>query len=235
MKVCKNKGNILSLFEMRWKYLAGFCCLLCSLPALGQAVDSVVTKPSLKTKLILHFDSRRSVVLDRNSKITGIRAGLQFAGRWRSGLGTYFLRPPIRITGVVNAGTEEADTVTAEIKFSYLSVFAEYVWLQNRKWEFSVPLTFGVGSTRLQYVADQGKLTTLKRIPISLVELSVNGHYKFFSWLGLGAGFGYRKTLTGRPIIEQAFDAPFYIIKIKIFLGPVYDAIFKKEKVSEEP
>ncbi|MBY0425342.1 MAG: hypothetical protein K2Q22_06880, partial [Cytophagales bacterium] len=107
-----------------------------------------------------------------------------------------------------------------------------YVVFQRRRWEISIPLQLGLGQATYQT-----HVTTTFTDPrthekversfnrpdennlIFLGELSVNAHYKIFTWLGIGVGFGYRRLFNDNdnPKIASTFDYPIWLWKVKIF------------------
>jgi hypothetical protein len=181
-----------------------------------------------KRKFLFGFDSRRSIIENKPSRIFGIRIGMQLKNpRVRIGLGAYnmqnqMLRPNESVAEV--AGSID----TLRIDYGYLGFFYEYVWLEKNKYEVSTPFLLGAGSVDRSYFTDTGDLQKLPKLNITVLEVGVAAHYKFLPWLGVGSGFGYNLVLSGRPELSRAFNSPFYVLKVKLFLGELYRSLRKK-------
>lgn len=187
-----------------------------------------------KVKFLFGFDSRRSFIEDKVSRVDGIRLGLQLRNpKKRIGLGIYNMRNDIKRPDqkVVEL---EMPLDTLRLDYGFLSFFYEYVWLSHEKYEVSTPFQFGLGNVERKYIdPSSGELLFLPETGIAIFEVSVASHYKFYPWIGLGMGFGYNAVASSKPELSQAFNSPFYVFKIKLFLGEAYRGIrdgFRKEE-----
>lgn len=200
--------------------------------------SSILTRPadirdafrSDKVKVSVGLDSRRSFVSRQDVNMLGARAGLDFDGMVRVGGGIYFLFSDIHQQFVLtNPSTGEDSTVTARLRFNYITFFFEPVILKSRRWEISIPLHLGLGDTYFEGAGfDQSRPRT-----VVLSEASVIGHYKIFPWIGLGGGVGYRTMLKGNNLLGENFHAPIYMFTLKIFVGWIYLKLFKPEKLED--
>ncbi|OFY66996.1 MAG: hypothetical protein A3H98_08850 [Bacteroidetes bacterium RIFCSPLOWO2_02_FULL_36_8] len=177
-----------------------------------------------KTEIFFSFDARNSFVANKDVRIGGAKIGLEFRDKYRFGLGIYAMDPPIFSQVLLNKGTASEELYIYRIEFSYFGIFAEYVLFSNRKWEFSAPVIFGIGETRLFRSKDRNAKIweTRPKMGVNLIEASITGHYKIVYWLGVGGGFGYRNASTDFALLKEHFDAPIYIMKIKLFIGDIY-------------
>lgn len=191
--------------------------------------DTTETVPLIKTTFVFSFDARRSVIRNQKAKIGGIKIGLDFKNKIRAGLGFYGWTGPFEDTIIINEGAPDQDTVLAGIAFNYVSPYLEYIIYQNKKVELSMPIQFGFGDVSVQYKYKNGNTETPIKKSVGVFVISLTGYYKFFTWLGIGGGVGYRNILTKEKIIKKTFNAPVYIVKIRIFFGP----IFKKAKETQ--
>ncbi len=181
-----------------------------------------------ESKIICGFDSRRSFVSNRDVKILGARAGVEMDGKIRTGFGIYFLRSPFYRTFFFNdPQTQEPDTVLARLRFNYMTFFVEPVLLSTRRWEVSFPLHLGVGDSQYEAI---GPIDAFTLRTVVLTELGVQGHYKIFPWIGLGAGVGFRQMIRGNQYVREDFNAPTYSFAIKIFTGYIINKLFGKEE-----
>ena len=177
-------------------------------------------------RLVLNLDARRSFIRAQGInavKISGIKAGIQFGHYFRTGIGIYDLTEDI----VLNNIYEERDEV--RLDFAYIATYFEYLVFVNKRWEFSLQMMVGFGNIQLSYKKVNGTNAEILEIPVTLIEISEAGHYRIFSWIGLGAGLGWRRMINAERTIDDAFNGPIYIFKIKLFLRPIFEAIFKKK------
>jgi len=185
-----------------------------------------------KIKFLFGFDSRRSFIEKKNSRVDGFRLGLQLKDpNKRIGIGIYAMRDEIiRRDESVKEFEENLDSL--QLDYGYFTLFYEHVWIHQKKYEISTPFQFGLGGVERKFWDDQNSLKALPNTNVVIFEASVATHYKFLSWIGLGAGFGYNLVLSGEPEVSRAFNSPFYVLKIKLFLGEAYRGI--KEKLRKK-
>ncbi|HCQ28890.1 MAG TPA: hypothetical protein DIU39_01310 [Flavobacteriales bacterium] len=178
-----------------------------------------------KHKFIFSFDSRNTVILGQSAGLFGVKFGIEHNKRHRFGMGIY----AIKANSTINLGKEQIEYSTENntlrdtivdlyAGFDYLTLFYEYVWLTKKRWEISTPVSFGYGTASVNYNIGKQKIIYAD-VPVLSVEPVVSGHYKVFSWIGIGAGVGYRKVVYTNKKIGHRLDAPLYIFKIKLFLG----------------
>lgn len=182
-------------------------------------------------KLLFTFDSRNSFLLNQQAKMVGFRFGLEMFDRYRVGLGWYGLRGHIDLPKEIRPH----DELLQSLRFTYSTLFFEYVIYEDFKWEAVASLPFGRGTGTID------TLSSLSRVPgerragdVNVLAPSIGGHYKLFYWLGIGSGMGYRFVIAPHKNVRQSLSAPFYVIKVKLFLGGIYKSIFKHEEVEAE-
>lgn len=182
-------------------------------------------------KLLFTFDSRNSFILNQNAKFFGLRFGLEFYDHYRVGFGWYFLRSPIALPDMVRP----LDTLHQTLRFNYSTVFFEYVIYEDFKWEAVASIPFGRGTGVIDTVSTLfDERGTIRKQDVNVIAPSIGGHYKLFYWLGIGTGAGYRFVISPEKQVRKSLSAPFYVIKVKLFLGGIYKSIFKAQVVKEE-
>lgn len=182
-------------------------------------------------KLLFTFDSHSSFLLNQRAKFFGLRLGLEFFGNYRVGLGWYFLRKPIPLQDIVRP----EDTLMQNLRFNYSTIFFEYVIYKDFKWEAVAALPLGRGIGIIDTVSTLNKVNgAMREKNVTVIAPSVGGHYKLFYWLGVGSGVGYRFVVSPEQEVRKSLSAPFYVIKVKLFLGGIYKAIFKPDLVKIE-
>lgn len=177
-------------------------------------------------KFVFTLDSRNSFVGNRYVVIDGIKAGLEYEDKLRFGIGYYGLISPLekyyKLNGI-------PDTFHLVLHFWYASAFTEYVLFKNQKWEVSTPIQLAFGQTLGEKKSMRGVLLSSKKNSPSLLEVSVNGHYRIVKWIGVGGGVGYRFMFSKDESLRSYFDSPIVIYKVKLFLGEIYKSLFIKK------
>jgi hypothetical protein len=119
--------------------------------------------------------------------------------------------------------------------FRYNSLFYEYVWFQNKRWEFSTALHLGGGDVDLSY------RDTLENRRVNLFNGKTNiflgsgsVEYKLTRWLALGAGAGYRFVFSRDENLIKGLNAPIYVYRLKLLMGELLKMWFKKDYINED-
>jgi len=172
-----------------------------------------------KYKFNFQFDNRYSNI--RNYKITifGAKMGIQYKNLTRFGVGASFIVSPVDITGtlqvrikkkLVNENTEE------KISFWYFSVYNDWIFYKTKHWECFATEQIGYGKPVYVYQVNNATVRE-EDIPLYVNEISGQVNYKIFSWMGLGAGLGYRNIWNGGSEVKDTFNAPIYIARLIIY------------------
>ena len=183
--------------------------------------DSTRSPVFAKRRLVVQIDSRYSIINSHFCVINGLKLGLEWRGRVRTGAAFYFLssRIPTRIQPPTNA----ADEPDATLRFYNVALYGEYIIIENQRWELGANLQGGLGAVRVEYNNDDS-ISTRVRTPrdfIGLVEPSVAAQMRLFSWASLGAGVGWRQTLFVPPLVRREVSGPAFYIRAKIMIGPL--------------
>ncbi len=200
---------------------------------------SVVSK---RPKLVFSFDGRYSFIKSEAVNISGLKLGLDFRNKFRIGIGVYGLLKPEEYSGNVTRpnGTKKiVIPFNATLNLWYGVIYGEYVIAHKKRWEISIPIQFGVGQSQIdaepirkenissiKYLNKNDQNTT-----VFLIEPSITGYYKVFSWIGVGTGIGYRRMIGADDTMNQNFNNPIYIIKVKLFLGDFIKVVSGKKPV----
>ncbi len=191
--------------------------------------DKYYEAPEKTWKLMFVFDGRRSLIASQNVKIGGIRTGMQFKNLFRSGIGFYGFAAPLRkeIIFPPNARIKRAEET---LNYSYATLFFEPILYRYRKWEFSVPMALGAGKARLALTDTSGVLLKFKEGGAGFFEIAAYAEYRFFWWIGIGGGTGFRKILNTDIIEGNKLNGPYYQLAVKIYFGEIAKRIFTKKK-----
>ena len=182
-----------------------------------------------KPKFFLQFDKYNSIVGKRGADVTGIKAGLEFGKKYRIGWGYYDLRSDI--IEVIHLPPEQAaeapaDSVKARLKMNYFPLCFEYIFYNKGKWQFGFPVNLGFGKTYFEYYDKNNKIKNFKDQTVMVTDVVVSGQYRILKWVGVGAGFGFRKMLIDNPDVSRNFDSPLYNLRVKLFLGEIFNTVF---------
>jgi len=193
-------------------------------PARAALAPADSTRPGpvfARRRLVVQIDSRYSIINSKFSIINGVKLGLEWRGRVRTGAAFYFLssRIPTRLEPPDNA----ADEADATLRFYNVALYGEYVVLENPRWELDANLQGGMGAVRIEYNSDDvnGSRARSPRDFIALVEPSVAAEMRLFSWTSLGAGAGWRQPLFVDPVVRREISGPIFYLRAKILVAPL--------------
>ena len=190
----------------------------------AQFLDSARNAIKSKPKFIFKLDTRNSFIANNKSRIVGWKVGAEFNGKLRIGGGISNLssRHSPLLDRVIYDSTG-VDTLTlAKLSFSYFAYFVDYVIYSKKKWEFSIPIQFGIGNSSYRYTDENNIEQKLDRGLIVLYEPTIAGHYKLTKWFGLGFGAGFRWMIINNKSIDSKFNSAVYVFKAKLFLSDIF-------------
>jgi len=179
-----------------------------------------------KGKLFGGFHNRNSFLGSIPIKLYGLRGGLEYGEKISYFLGlytTYDVTDRYRIDSTSHP--IHKDTFKRATNLTYMSVGAEYIIYQKKRWTFSIPLMVGIGTgVRKEYLNQT--LNNKSRILVLPVESGVRGHFSITDWLGVEATSGLRIS----PFNSLEFTGFYNSLGINVYLGVLYKKVFKKEK-----
>lgn len=210
---------------MRLSLLTCVVCVLFCFNSKAQLINGLKQQFKQKPKFSLRFDTRNSFIANKAAKIRGVKFGLDYGKDITVGMSFNWLDKKFSTTKDVKLGN---DTITANLDFGYLGFYFEYTFYRTERWEVSIPVQLGFGSTYFAYKDGNDKQQRLSQKPIIVYEPSMTADYRFWRYLGIGAGVGYRLMLVNNNDIEGNFNSPIYVLKLKVYLGDIYRDVFKK-------
>ncbi|MCR5889220.1 hypothetical protein LRS06_15895 [Hymenobacter sp. J193] len=180
-------------------------------------------------RLVFQFDQRYSVLNGSVVGINGLKVGVEFRGRVRTGLGLYLLSDgvptDVALPAHLPAGTRD------ELRFRYVAAYGEYVVKGTPRWELSTPTQLGIGRYYARYEKPDGEVERTPRRLIYMFEPSVAGHVRVFRWVGVGAGGGYRQMLFMNNALESELNGPIFFGRVKLFLGDLYKIVRGRQRL----
>lgn len=181
-------------------------------------------------KFVFNFDNRRTFSNGMPVRMSGIRIGAEYNNIVTKFVGFYALSEPIIEKRISDPYTPQQDTVLDYFDFGYTSFGIDYTFYETKKWQFSMPIQIGLGSGTRD-VRDLDTFTVISTTSKGFFpfEIGVTGLYRFYDWVGVGAGIGYRSNLNSFFSLS-AFEGVYYSFGLKVFLGVIYRKIIPKKE-----
>lgn len=182
-----------------------------------------------KPRVVAFFDARYSIINGRFVTINGLKLGLEWKNRLRTGAAVYFLssRIPTRRERPDSIGAD----ARADLRFRYLALYGEYVLIETRRWELSVPLQVGLGNAAVEYVSPNGTTQATPYDFMGIIEPSVNAQMRIFRWGGLGAGTGWRAPVFVNRTVRKELSGPIFYLRGKLFLNDLVAVVRGRERL----
>lgn len=142
-----------------------------------------------------------------------VKSGVKLGKKLKTGIGYTWLQS--RYNSTLFESEQYSQTQqTAQPRFRYVSLYLEYDLYREDRWEFSVPVEFGVGNS-FYHNEDVSKMGRGANI-ISLFGL--NSGYMIKPWIGFAVGTGYRIILYSNQKMLDKFRSPYYQVKLKVVI-----------------
>jgi hypothetical protein len=198
---------------------------------MGQFPDSIAVdeRPRAAFRFLLNLDARNTAVFDRTVRFFGVRIGA-WKNRDIIALGFYGLDNPV-IDNSVQLTDVGRDSTNVRTALSYAGLTYERLFIDNKRWQLSVPLMVGLGNTRVEYLDSTDTYRPYARREVVPVELGVRGAYKLFFWLYIQAGVGYREVLSADHRAHNNYSGFTWSYGLSLKLGNIYR--YAKGKVKE--
>lgn len=202
----------------------------------AQQGKTVVDTPLISFKnhprIFLTIDRTSSFVSGKGASTNEIRTGVEFNKKIRFGIGYAALVSDV-ITDkvVVTEVTAKDSVVSAQLSLSYMTLSAEYTFYESKRWQITTPVTIGFGSSYFSYFEEIKNKYLTKQIDkggVVLISSSGIATYRIFRWVGLSAGLGFRHSLVNNKKVEEKFNSPIYLFRIRIFMGEIYKTVFPR-------
>ncbi len=185
-------------------------CLNCN----ANTFDSILVFKNLEPDFGL--DGFNTAVRGHNVNFSGIKAGVQWQGKYTVGLSYYSLGSSLD-ENVSYFGKD----VRGRLKMGYVAVYTEYTFYETEKWEFNLGNKTGIGRIYNRYTDPSGTDYKIGTSYFPLLCPYISGSYKLLYWLGIGGSLG----MTLAP--EKGVTAPWVDLGIEIYFKPLYQRIVK--------
>ncbi|GAA4402129.1 hypothetical protein GCM10023187_17030 [Nibrella viscosa] len=169
--------------------------------------------------------------LNRLIRVNGVRVGLWLTTRHQVGIGYSFIRQPLQQHNLL---AEPVSFKAGLRRLNFFTVYYEPFLIRNDRWDVSLPVDIGWGTSRYEFATESVRGTLVKTgnfIPVGAgvsvtAKLPALPKCKALRWLGINAYAGYRTTLKKDfPGSQVAYRGFFYSVGPTFFLGRFWDDV----------
>jgi hypothetical protein len=202
-----------------------YCMLffLCTFSARAQLMEDLRTCFTHKPSLYFTWDSRYTFISTQVAEVGSVKAGLDFAGTGKVGLGYNWYTGNLQRQIATGEGL-----FNYQLKMRYGTAFIEYCYFRNKKWEASIPVQFGIGWISFDRTATEQKENMHGRM-IFFYEPMSTIQYRFLKFFAAGGGIGIRLAVTRNDAFFLNYNSPVFVIKTRFYFGDLCRAILGKE------
>ena len=235
MKRKRDSYKYLLFFTLNFLGTAYYCS--------AQVVDSLFNKmDTIKTRdkkyaPAFDLDQRFSFIRDQSVNIWGYREGVIINGKFKTGIGEYFLLDKLK-SKKLDVNGEPLTYGKRSLIFGTV-YFEPFLW-RKKYWEMSIPIELGfgrsyfkvydtqtntfMGSTTTYFIPSGGGLSLSFKLPAVL-------GWRPTRWVGINFLAGYRYDFLER-YFGTNYDGAYWSISGAIFLDRIQDDIryWKKKK-----
>ncbi|GAA4011213.1 hypothetical protein GCM10022408_24480 [Hymenobacter fastidiosus] len=206
--------------------------MLLALTAAAQDSGFSADSAQLHRRPVFQLDVRNSILNRHYVTLLGLKLGVEWRGRLRTGIGVYLLSNAIPSRQPPPAELPAA--TRAELRFRYVAGYGEYVVLRTKRWEISGQAQMGVGKSYSRYFVPDGSVLRSPKQTIWLAEPTVAGQMRVFRWFSLGTGLGWRQPVFVSRSLQRELNGPVFYGRAKISLGDLYKTLrFKRRLFSQ--
>lgn len=169
----------------------------------------------IKPKLVraqFRIDNRNIFFKGQSLNINGYDAGVLLKEKLRVTLGYYTLNNKLS----AYSKTVGDDQYEREVRMNYATLNTEFIYKNTRFFSLGMPLEFGLGNNRLQYINSKNEPVEGQQSGfIFLTDFGLSATFKPIRWFGLKMLFGYRKTAYNQ-VKDFNFDGIFTSIGLNV-------------------
>lgn len=189
--------------------------------------DSITACFKQKPKLSLRWDTHGSFITNTPASMMAFGAGLKFGNCVKLGVSVDFLNSAIWRDKTVRYGNnnEFIDTVKVKLNYAQIGLYSNFVVHRYKKWEFTVPVELGFGSSNYTYLDKANTQKTIAQGFIMNLETMGMAEYKIWPWLGVGGGLGVRLVPVSNKYMNENFNSLLWDANVSIYFGEIYRGI----------
>jgi len=190
------------------------------------AIDTI--KHSMKQKPVLfgNIGTRNSFINNNRVGVLGVQLGLNYANNVFVGIGYNQLYSSSSVFDkqLFFRNRNVTNSTIATLQMAYFSIWAEYVYYRNHKWQLSIPLQMGMGQGYYKYTLNN-ETKKIDENFIFVYEPAVSVEYKVIKWLGVGTDIGFRFIVTNYTHLNEKLNSPTYAFKLLIYYNEIYKSL----------
>lgn len=199
----------------------------------AQLWDTLLVQFQKKPGIDFNFETRNSLLLNDNVKFSGIKAGLRFGKKFRMGASFNWLRT--RQFNQINYFYDNVkDTVKGYFKMAYWSIYAKFVYYKTKRWEYSIPLQIGWGSSWIQQQKELTFKNQLYKRSMLVYEPTVSIQFKILKFLALSTNLGYRFVWHKNKNLLNQLNGPIYVFNIDFLFDQFFFEAFPQSKITQK-
>lgn len=195
-------------------------------------VDTPLISFKNKPTFFLTLDKTGSFVAGKGAVTNEIRIGLDFKKKIRFGIGYAALASDVVADKTIKTQVTQRDSVVpAKLSLSYFTLSGEYTFYESKRWQITMPVVIGLGSSYFNYYEKiNGSYKTKKTDEGTVLLLGPSGvaTYRILRWVGVSGGIGFRHVVVNNSKIKDSFNSPIYLLRIRIFMGEIYKTVFPR-------
>ena len=166
--------------------------------------------------MLLSLDKKSSLFSPTKIKTVGIRIGYKYGCKVNLGIGVYNAKSIIFDYQLDPFDYPNAST-SLEAKLSYVTVFVEPIILSEKRKLFSIPISVGGGNLKVKY----RNLNSIKKKTyfndfLPVVDIAGVFMFKAVPFIWIGGGIGYRHFFHSESFVNDSFNSPYYMLKLKL-------------------
>lgn len=189
----------------------------------AQSVDDFANSLKAKRSFYFTWDSKATFISNEYAQVKSLKLGFDLGGKTKFGIGYNWYKGDIS-----RPFSTSESAFRGRLKFRYASIFTEYVYFLNDKWEATIPAQIGFGITQYNHPTTKEKLDGAGGFFL-VYEASSTLVYRFLRYFGAGLGVGFRLVLlTGDNPYKENFQSPVLTLRTKVYFDRVV-ADFKKK------
>lgn len=169
-----------------------------------------------KTRLLLSLDRKSSLFNPTKVNTLGVRIGYKYGCKVNVGFGVYRANN-IDFDYRLDALKYPDASTSLEARLNYVNLFVEPILLSEKRKLFSMPMSIGAGNLKVKYrELNTSKTKTYFNDFVPVIDVAGVFLFKAMPFVWVGGGVGYRHFIHQDDIVNEHFNSPYYMLKLKI-------------------
>lgn len=169
-----------------------------------------------KTRLLLSLDRKSSLFNSTHLNTLGLRIGYKYGCKVNVGFGVYNANN-IGFDYALNPANYPNTSNRLDAKLTYVTAFVEPIILAESRKVFSIPVSIGGGNLKVKY---RELYSTTNRVYMNdfvpVVDVAGVFMFKTIPLIWIGGGIGYRHFFHKDEFVNDSFNSPYFMVKVKV-------------------